>query len=150
RILTAATLVALAVAPALRADDKPNDKAVKTPSRAEQFAKLQQDFQKALPEVINQWRTAKDDDERNKALAKIDPFLDRAYKLVEESPKDDVSLNALTLTMRMKPTTPDKTFDLLAEHHLANPIFFPTLLQFAQGPMPGAKKLIDAAEKSSV
>src|SRR5262249_24117846 len=93
RILTAAVLAAFLVAHALRADDKPNDKGVKPPSRAEQFAQLQQDFQKALPEVIKEWRTAKDDEERNKALAKIDPFLERAYKIVEESPKDDVSLN---------------------------------------------------------
>jgi thiol-disulfide isomerase/thioredoxin len=153
RILTAAALAAFLVAPALRADDKPKDipnkPADPKKSRAEQLSELQQDFRKAFQGIVTEWRAAKDDEARNKALAKVDPFLERAYKLVEESPKDDVSLNTLLFTMQTKPVPPDKTIDLLAEHQINNSMLAPHLLQFAGQNTPAIQKLVKAAEKST-
>jgi thiol-disulfide isomerase/thioredoxin len=100
--------------------------------------------------IINEWNSAKDEEGRNKALAKVDPFLDRAYKLIEENPKDDVAWNALMFTIPTKPAPPEKSMNLLAEHYVDNPKLTQILFPLARHNTPAIQKMLKAAEKSTV
>jgi thiol-disulfide isomerase/thioredoxin len=145
RNLFSALLAVLAIGLLAHADDKSAEKPGK--SRAEQFADLQQEFRKLAPDVVREWKAANDDDGRNKALAKVDPLLEKAYKLVGESPTDDISLNTLLFAMTMKPKPPEKVIKLIIEHHINNPLLAEHMLQHLAS-NPEAGKITAAAEKS--
>ena len=147
RILLAAVVAALAYASPMRADDK-SDKPVEKPkSRAAQLSDLQQEMRKMMPEVVTAFRAAKNQEERDKALAKFDPIREKGFKLVEENPKDDVSFNTLTFLMQTAPTPPQKVLDMLGEN-FANDSKFAQLV-YSLVDNPGAGKLIKAAEGST-
>jgi thiol-disulfide isomerase/thioredoxin len=144
RTLLAAITAALFIAP-LRADDKPAEKK----SRAECFKELRDDLQKLMPDVIGEWRKAGSDAERNKALAKLDPILERGYNIVAEAPKDETSLNVLLQLVGAKPEPPEKVLDLLAEHHIDSPRIASLSLRFAGNTSPSAIKFLRAASAKS-
>src|SRR5712691_7241847 len=112
-------LAGLAIALPTLAQDKP---AEPKKSRAEQLADIQADFRKIKPEIEKELQAAKNAEAVKSAFAKTDPVLERAYKLIAENPKDDVSLNALLFTMQTKPEPLVKSIDLLIEHHISNPL----------------------------
>jgi thiol-disulfide isomerase/thioredoxin len=149
RIVLAAVMAALVYAAPMRADDKSEKTAEKPKDRQAQLRELQSDFQKKLPEVVNEFRNAKSKEDREKVLAKLDPLREKGYKLVEQNPSDDVSFETLTFLMGTAPEPPQKTIDLLAEHQINNPKMAEIILSVAGNSSAAATKLTKAAEKST-
>jgi len=144
-ILAAVTAAVLVAAP-LRADDKKDEK---PKDRAGQLKEVLDDIQKALPDVIKEWSAAANDAEREKALAKLDPILERGYKLIAEDPKAESSLNALTELVRAKPQPPGKVLELLAAHHIDSPRLMPVTERLAGDTAPAAVKFLRTVMEKS-
>jgi thiol-disulfide isomerase/thioredoxin len=137
-------LTALLVAVPLLAQDKPAEE--KGNDRAKQFKKIQTDYQKAVPEVQKAFQSAKTVKDREAVLEKLNnDFAPRILKLVEENPKDKLSLEMLVFAIRALPNVDSKVFDLLTEHwakdESPNNKFLCQLL--LARPLPGAKKLLE-------
>lgn len=151
RVLLSALALSLISVVSARADDKPKDPPEKK-DRAGQLKELQDDFQKAFPAVVKEWREAKTDDEKNKALDKLNPLAERGYKLVAENPKDDVSFDTLSFLIGTRPPTdpPAKALELICEHHINNAKLVGLIMsrQFPTGPRADALLKI-AIEKST-
>lgn len=128
RFLMAALLVAFAGTVSVRADDKKDEK---PKDRAEQLKELKEDFQKAIPDVVKEWRAASSDDAREKALGKLDPLIQRGYKIVEADPKDKTSMEALRFLIGTRPEPTEKVLKLIATHHVNDPVVRQLLQQFA-------------------
>jgi thiol-disulfide isomerase/thioredoxin len=121
----------------LRADDKPAD----AKSRQTQLQELQKDFQKAMQgEIVPEFENATTTADKNKALAKVDPFIERGLKLVAENPKDDVSFNTLMMLMGSKPERPDKVIDAMVEHQVDNPKLASLVMQLIADATPANEK----------
>ncbi len=89
----------------------------KSKDREKQFRSLQADYQKAVPEVQKAFNEAKSNQEREAILGKLNnDFGPRILKLVEEDPKDKLSLEMLVFAIRALPNVDSKAFDLLAEN----------------------------------
>jgi thiol-disulfide isomerase/thioredoxin len=119
--LLAAAFAAVLAFSGGRADDK------KDPAgRPEQLEQIQKDLQKAFPEIVKGYRDAKTDADREKALEKLQPFGDRAVKLIEANPKDETSLKAGLFYLQSIGSAPGKGFGpmtgkvlkSLAENHM--------------------------------
>lgn len=132
RLVFAAFMAVLTVAPALRADDKPGE--VKS-GRAEEMRKITQEYAQAT-------KSAKTLAERN-AAAK--PLLDRAQKLIDADPKDAVALSAHVFAIVQGGRITQANLNALAEHHAASPRIATLLTTVARVPAsePLLKAVID-------
>ncbi|MCX7701968.1 MAG: TlpA family protein disulfide reductase [Gemmataceae bacterium] len=135
RLRWAVLAVGLLWMPTLVADEQPSDKkpASGVKDRAAQWGEIRMEFQKALPEVIREWRTAGSEAEKKKALARLDPISDKAYAFVEEKPGDELSLEALVFLLGTRPQPPERAVALITEHHLNSDRLataLPTLMQY--------------------
>lgn len=136
-------LAALLVAVPLLAQNKSVDE--KGNDRVKQFKNIQMDYQKAVPEVQKAINAAKSVKERETVLEKLNnDFSPRILKLVEENPKDKLSLDMLVFAIRALPNVDSKVFDLLIEHwardESPNNKFLCQIL--LARPQAGAKKLL--------
>ncbi len=147
RIVLAAVAAAVALTVPLRADDKKDDE--KPKDRAERFREIRTEVQQKMREVVQEWRAAKTPEDQKKALAKLDPILDKGYALLAENPKDDVACDTLLFMMGAKPEPPEKVIALLTEHHINNAKLAPHLQRIAGSNSAGAKKLMKAAMETS-
>jgi thiol-disulfide isomerase/thioredoxin len=129
--ITALTAWTLAIA-----DDKPAD----AKSRQAQLRSLQEDLQKAMREIVPEWRNSTTAADKEKALAKVDPFIERGMKLVAENPKDEVSFDTLMVLVGVKPERPDKVVDALVEHQVDNPRLAPFVMQLVGESTPANEK----------
>lgn len=132
----------LAVVPLAVWSDEPKDTkkgpATQTKDRAAEWQEIRAEFQKLLPEVIREWRSAGSEAERNKALAKLDPISDKAYQFIDEAPKDDIVLEAVAYLLGTRPQPPERAVKILAEHHLHNDklaAILPSLMNFSTAPV---------------
>jgi AhpC/TSA family len=139
RLWAVGLLAAALIAPALAADDKKDE----PPGRAERFQAIQKDFQAAVPKLREAIQEAKSPEERQEVMAKATkPFVDRAVKLAEEDPKDDVAFQALQFAMQFGGT--DKAVDLLVAHHLGNARLGAMIAGAGRSGSPAGVKLIKA------
>src|SRR5262245_45843029 len=102
RLMLAAAAVAVLYTTPLWADDK-DKKEEKPKDRAEQLRELKSDMTKKIREVVPEWSKATTPEDKEKALCKMDPIIDRGLALVAENPKDDVAFDTLTTLLRSKP-----------------------------------------------
>jgi thiol-disulfide isomerase/thioredoxin len=130
----------------LRADDKKDEK---PKDRAERLREIRTEIQLKMRDVVPEWRSAKTPEDQKKALAKLDPILDKAYALVDESPKDDVACETLLFLLGSKPEPPEKAMNLLTEHHINNEQLAQQLPRIAGDNSAAAKKLMKAAMETS-
>jgi thiol-disulfide isomerase/thioredoxin len=117
---TGTLLVAVLVAVPLLALYKPTEEKhaeENSKDRAKQFQSIQADYQKAVPEVQKAFNEAKSSKEREAVLEKLNnDFGPRILKLVEDDPKDKLSLEMLVFAIRALPNVDSKAFDLLTEN----------------------------------
>jgi len=117
----------------------------KSKDRAKQFQSIQADYQKAVPEVQKAFNEAKSNKEREAILEKLNnDFGPRILKLVEEDPKDKLSLEMLVFAIRALPNVDSKAFDLLADNWAKDDsVNTKYLCQFLLAqPQPRAKRLL--------
>src|SRR5258708_37416610 len=112
-------LVLLLALPALRADDKPQDK--KPPTPQEEYRALAKEHPDAQQPYFSAMRAAKTDDERKAAAEKApkpEQFAPKFIELAEKNPKDPVAVDALTWIIthtrgNIAKAEREKAFDLL-------------------------------------
>src|SRR5262249_40666414 len=116
-------LVLVLASPALRADDKPQDKDKRSPQ--EQYDALMKEYSEAQQAYYKALREAKTDDERKKA-AELSPKLEKLapqfLELALKNPKDRFAVDALTWIVTNTDATAkaekDKAFDTLLRDHI--------------------------------
>lgn len=111
--------------PALRAEDKPQDK--NKPSPQDQFRALVKEYSEAQQEYFKAMREAKSDADRQKALEKnpkAEKFAPRFLELAEKNPKEPVAVDALVWIANNSrggaKAERSKAFDLLMRDHIEN------------------------------
>jgi thiol-disulfide isomerase/thioredoxin len=152
RILWAIGVVALGFGLGVRADDPKtkNEKASdEKKDRAAEWRDIRAEFQKLLPEVIREWRSAGSEAERNKALARLDPITEKAYEFINKAPKDDIVLEAAIFLLGTRPQPPEAVVKILAEHHLDNEKFASVLPRLLVHDTPAVQNLLRRAMEES-
>ena len=161
RLLCTAVLALSAGLFAACADDK-NGPAKDTPAaadRAERLKKIQAGFKEEFDELLKKFQAAKDPAEKNgvrteaRELASL--TVGKILKLVEEDPKDAISVKAIEFTVASLlklgagGADMEKLVGIITEHHLNNPeIKGLVLMAGSMGPA-GEKLQKAAAEKST-
>jgi hypothetical protein len=120
----------LVVGSALWADDKAKDKdkedkkpAAGEKTAADQFKALTDDVKKAQQEISQKYREAKDDEERDKIVAKYrkvpEEFVGKFLELAQKNPKEKAAVDALTFVVTNAPAgaTGDKAADILLKDY---------------------------------
>jgi hypothetical protein len=122
-------LVLLLAFPALRAEDKPQDKD-KSPSPKKQYDDLVNEYSEAQQAYFSAMREAKTPEERQKIVAEKSPkpekFALKFLELAEKNPTDPVAVDALFWIANAAPDTTvkaerAKAFAILLANHIENP-----------------------------
>jgi hypothetical protein len=120
----------LVFGPGLWADDKPKDKdkedkkpAAGEKTAAEQYQALMKEMQKAQQDIVQNYRQAKTDEEREKIIEKYQKlpqeFVGRFMELAQKNPKEKAALDALAFVVSNAPAgaAGDKAVDLLLKDY---------------------------------
>jgi thiol-disulfide isomerase/thioredoxin len=151
RFVLPALVAVLVTGSLLRADDKPAKPDEVKSNRPDEIKAIRAAWAKAGQDWSKEFQAAKTPEEKAE-LQKKRPnpkeYLDRAQKLVDADPKDAVALDALTFIIQNNQLGAAKAFEIVAEHHAANPGILPII--GLAGRFPAGEKLLKAAlEKNS-
>jgi thiol-disulfide isomerase/thioredoxin len=157
RLLCAAVLTLSAGLFVASGDDKKDPPAAG--DRAKRLKELEKNYDTELTQLFERFQNAKTAGEKDAVRTEAKELsvvtLERALKLAEENPKDDVALDAvvfiLTKLGRFASDQPEfaKAIGILTDHHLNNPKVKDILLTAGRYGPPGEKLLAAAAEKST-
>jgi hypothetical protein len=121
--------------------DDPKTEAKKDPpSRADRLKAVVKEYQDTQRRVSSQYFEAKDDKAKQEELQKEGlesrkKASDAAWAIMEENPKDDDGLDALIFVMGLwSPERTKKAFELITEHHVANPSIKKAIASMSRGP----------------
>jgi thiol-disulfide isomerase/thioredoxin len=154
RLLCAAVLTLTVGLFVATGDDKKDPP--KGGDRAKRLKDLETKYDKEFADLKKKFQDAKTPDEQGRLRTEARELTvltaEKAYKIAEENPKDDVAADAAVFIVTKcvfaagQPEY-DKAIALLVDHHITNPRIAPAVVAVGQfGPV--GEKLVAAAEKS--
>ena len=130
-----------------KADDKKDDK--KPETRDEKVAALQKEMLAERAKLIKDYNAEDDKDAKDKLRATINglpaSYVDKAFALVEENPKDEAALKAIQFVIsngRGKPVS--EATKLLTAHHVENPKIADMVVALGRGASPDTVSFLKA------
>jgi hypothetical protein len=145
-------LLLLLIGAALGAADDPKEKdkgkSDKAASAADEYKALMEEHEKAQQAIVQDYRQAKDDEERSKHLEKYgklgSTYARRFLELAEKNPKDPVAVDALlwVVTNAEEATAAPKAGDLIVQNHLDNKKVVAILPRISRSMFPPAERII--------